>query len=57
MLHLVTVFIRTVAAATINFSFAWMWLLIKGGSYLRAAFINFGPILDGVIHKYCSTEG
>ena len=32
-----TVFIRIVAVATINFSLAWMWLLIKGGSYSRVA--------------------
>ena len=52
-----TVFIQIVAAATINFSLAWVRLLIEGGSYSRAAFINFGPILDSVIHKNCSTEG
>ena len=52
-----TVFIRIVAAATINFSLAWVRLLIEGGSYSRAAFINFGPILDGIIHKNCNTEG
>ena len=28
-----TVFIRIVAAATINFSLAWMRLLIEGGFY------------------------
>ena len=28
-----------------------MWLLIEGGSYSRAAFINFRPIFDSVIHK------
>ena len=51
------VYIRIVAAATINFSFAWVQLLIEGSSYSRVAFIiNFGPILDGVIHKNCSTE-
>ena len=49
--------IQRVAAATINFSLAWVRLLIKGSSYSRAAFINFGPILDGVIHTNCSTEG
>ena len=43
-----TVFIRIVAAATINFSRAWVRLPIEGGSYLRAAFINFGPIFDGI---------
>ena len=32
--------------ATINFSLAWVWLLIEGGSYSRAAFIYFRPILD-----------
>ena len=47
------VFIQIVAAATINFSLAWVRLLIEGGSYLRGA---FGPIRDGVIHKNCSTE-
>ena len=52
-----TVFIRIVAAATINFGLAWVRLLIEGGSYSRAAFINFGQILDAVIHKICSIEG
>ena len=51
-----TLFIRIVAAATINFSRAWVRLLIEGGSYLRAAFINFGPIPHSVIRKNCSTE-
>ena len=37
-----TVFIRIVATATINFSLAGVRLLIEGGSYSRAAFINFG---------------
>ena len=37
-------FIRIVPAATINFSLAWVWLLIEGSSYLRAAFVNFRPI-------------
>ena len=46
-----SVYILIVAAATINFSLAWVQLLIKGSSYSRAAFINFGPILDSVIHK------
>ena len=32
-----TVFIRIVAAATINFSLTGVRLLIEGGSYLRAA--------------------
>ena len=39
-----TVFPRSDAAATINFSFAGVRLLIKGGSYSRAAFIYFGGI-------------
>ena len=39
-----TVFIRIVAAATINFSLAGVRLLIEGGSYSRAAFIYFGGI-------------
>ena len=54
--HTYTVFIRIVAAATINFSLAWVRLLIEGGSYSRAAFINFGPIPHSVIRKNCSTE-
>ena len=33
-----------------------MWLLIEGDSYSRAAFIDFRPILDSVIHKNFSTE-
>ena len=33
-------FIRILAAVTINFSLAGVWLLIKGDSYSRAAFIN-----------------
>ena len=55
--HTYTIFIRIVAVATINFSLAWVRLLIEGSSYSRAAFINFGPTLNGVIHKNCSTEG
>ena len=39
-----------------NFSLAWVQLLIEGGSYSRAAFINFGPMLGGVVHKNRSTE-
>ena len=35
-----TVFPRSDAAATVNFSFAGVRLLIEGGSYSRAAFIN-----------------
>ena len=55
--YLDTVFIQIVTVATINFSLAWVRLLIEGGSYSRAAFINFGSILDVVIHKICSIEG
>ena len=51
-----TVFIRIVAAATINFSLGWVQLLIESGLYSRVAYIKFGPILDGVIHKNRSTE-
>ena len=39
-----TLFILIVAAANINFSLAWVQLLIKCSSYSRAAYINFGPI-------------
>ena len=48
---LYTVFIRIVATATINFSLAWVRLLIQGSSYSRVAFINLGPIRDSVIHQ------
>ena len=44
-----TVFARILAAATINFSLARVWLLIEGSSYSRAAFINFGAIPLGDI--------
>ena len=49
LLAVITVFtcIRIVAAATINFSLAWVRLLIESGSYSRVAFINFRLILDG----------
>ena len=43
-LIIATVFIRIVAAATINFSLAGVRLLIEGGSYSRTAFIYFGGI-------------
>ena len=43
--HLHTVFIRIVAAATINFSLTGVRLLIEGGSYSRTAFI----ILEGYL--------
>ena len=46
-----TIFIRIVAAATINFSLAGAQLLIEGGSYSRAAFINFGLIPHGAVDK------
>ena len=36
-----TVFTRIVATATINFTCSSVWLLIEGGSYSRAATINF----------------
>ena len=42
--------------ANINFSLAWVQLLIEGGSYSRVAFINCGPILDSVTHKNLCTE-
>ena len=35
-----TVFVRTLAMATINFNLAGVRLLIEGSSYSRAAFIN-----------------
>ena len=38
---ILTIFIRIAAIATINFILAQVWLLIKSGSYLRAAYINF----------------
>ena len=38
--YLHTVFIRILAAATINFSLAGVRLLIEGGSYSRTIFIN-----------------
>ena len=42
--------------ATVNFNLAWVRLLIEGGSYFRVAFINFGPMLGGVVHKNHITE-
>ena len=51
-----TVFIRIVTVATINFSLAWVRLLIEGSSYSRAAFVNFGSIPHSVLHKKGSTE-
>ena len=38
--HTTTVFIRIVAAATINFALSFVRLLIEGGSYSRAATIT-----------------
>ena len=52
-----TVFIRILAAATINFSLAGVQLLIEGGSYLRAAFINFGVTSLGDIDTMTSFSG
>ena len=46
-----TIFIWIIATAAINFSLARVRLLIKGGSYSRAAFINFGQIPHDTIHK------
>ena len=43
-MYIITVFIRIVAAATINFSLTGVRLLIEGGSYSRKAFIYFGEI-------------
>ena len=40
-----------VAVAIINFSLAGVRLLIEGGSYSWMAFINFGAIPLGAIHK------
>ena len=51
-----TVFIQIVAADTINFSLLGVRLLIEDSSYSRVAFINFGPMLGGVVHKNYSTE-
>ena len=39
MCYINTVFIRIVAAATINFALSFVRLLIEGGSYSRAATI------------------
>ena len=41
---LITVFIRIVAVATINFSLAGVRQLIEDGSYSRMAFVYFGGI-------------
>ena len=43
--------------ASINFSLAGVQLLIKGGSYSRAAFINFRAIPHSAIHKNCNVKG
>ena len=56
--YLGTVFVRIVAAATINFNLARVRLLIEGGSYSRAAVINFGgycvvPSVKTVTEKVC----
>ena len=52
-----TVFIRILAAATFDFCLAGVWLLIEGGSYLRAAFINFGAISPTDIDTVDSFSG
>ena len=49
-----TVFIRIVAAATINFSLAGVWLLIEGGSYSRTAFIYLEGYLCADPVVFCS---
>ena len=54
--YVYTIFIRIVAVATINFSLAWVWLLIESGSYSRVAVINFGGIPYSAMHKNCSTD-
>ena len=41
----ITIFPRSDAVATINFSFAGVRLLIEGGSYSRVAFINLKQCL------------
>ena len=51
-----TVFIRIVAAATINFSLAWVRLLTKGGIYSRAAFTYLRPVPHSVLHKNCTED-
>ena len=40
-INIITVFTQIVAVATINFALSSVRLLIEGGSYLRAATINF----------------
>ena len=49
-----TVFIRIVAAATINFSLAGVRLLIEGGSYSRTAFIYLEGYLCADPVVFCS---
>ena len=40
-----------VALASINLSLAGVPLLIEGGSYLRAVFINLGELPPGLVNK------
>ena len=47
-----TVFTRIVAAATINFNLARVWLLFEGGYYSRAAFIFFSTREHGAKYHY-----
>ena len=49
---LYTVFIGSLATATINFSLAWVWLMTNRGWLL----FNFRMIFHGIIHKNLSTE-
>lgn len=48
---IITVCIRIVAKATINFSLVQVWLLIEGESYSRVALIYFGRISCGATEK------
>ena len=55
-LKLNTVFILIVAVATINFRLLGVATNQGQLSYLRVGFINFRPMLGGVVHKNCTTE-
>ena len=48
---LIIIFVWTAAVATINFSLAGVWLLIKSGCYSSVTLITFGPIPQGAVHK------
>ena len=52
-----TVFIRIVAAATINFGPARVRLLFEGGSYSRAVLINLGPGAAKAHARKCNNVG